>query len=87
MVQIAIVVRILHILSLDISILKLVGGAEGLFDDRARDHVLQLCTNESRTLTGLYVLELNDLQNVALSVVKSNAVFEIASYYHNLPPK
>jgi hypothetical protein len=81
-----VVVGVLHIFSFDIRIFKLVGGVKSFFRYGTGNHVLQLGAHECGALAGLHVLEFNDLQDVALPVVKRNSVFEIASYYHNLPP-
>ena len=80
-IQISVVVGVLHFLSLDVCILKLIRGVEGSFGYGTRDHVLDLGTNESCTLTGLYVLELDNLKYRTVHIER-NAVLKIACYYH-----
>ena len=76
-VKITVVVEILHLLTLDECLLKLSSRVERGLGNTAGDDVSHLGANESRALTGLNVLELNDLHEVAL-VLKGNAVSEIA---------
>ena len=61
--------------------------AEGLLDNTTSDNVLYLGANESRALTGLNVLELDNLIYVTVHF-KCNTVLKIAGYYHSfIPPK
>ena len=82
-IKVTVVVGILHIFSFDISVLKLIGGVERFFGYGTGNDVLELGAYERRALSGLYMLKFNNLQDVALTVVKCNAVFKIASYYHS----
>ena len=68
------------------SVLKLSCGVEGSLTGSTGNNISVLGSNEGCALTGLYVLEFNDLQNVALAVIKSNTVLKIAGYYHRLVP-
>ena len=43
-----------------------------------------MTAHKGRALAGFDVLELDDLQHVALAVVKGDAVLKIACYYHVL---
>ena len=88
MVQIAVVVAVLHLAALDESLLELGGGVERSLGHAAGDDVSHLGADESGTLAGLNVLELNDLHNLAFHL-EGHAVTEIAGGNHchrNHPP-
>ena len=80
-VKVAVVVEVLHFLSLNDRVLKLIGGVEGTLGYSACDNVLHLGSYERRTLTGLNMLELNYLKNLSVHF-KSDTVLKISGYYH-----
>ena len=76
-VKLAVVVGILHILSLNECGLELCGGVKAVLVDGAGYNVLVLGTNESCTLSGLNVLEFDNLVYATVHL-KGNAVSEIS---------
>ena len=80
-VQLAVVVGVLHLLSLNESSGELGRGVQGSFGHAAGDNVAHLNANESSTLAGLDVLELDDLHNLAVHL-EGNAVANIACRNH-----
>ena len=85
-VQLAVVVKVLHLLGLDMSAGILVRGAECALQHRAGHNVLEPRTDESRAFTGLDVLEIGNGPNLSIDL-HSNALPEIASHQHKkLPP-
>ncbi|SHX15666.1 Uncharacterised protein [Mycobacteroides abscessus subsp. abscessus] len=74
--RIAIAVQVGGVAAVDGRGLDLDSGVEGLVDDLAREHVLELRAHEGRSLTGLHVLELGDLPQLTIDV-EHQAVLEI----------
>ena len=64
----AVLVQVLHVTAVYSGSVNLEAGVEGLVYGLAREHVLELGTYESRTLTRLDVLELYYLPELALKV-------------------
>ena len=85
MVQLAIAVSVLHILSLHKSGREFCGRVIGLFNHRAGNNVSHLGSYKRRAFAGLNVLELDDLHYVAV-LLKGYAVSEISCCDHNMPP-
>ncbi len=81
-VKISVIVEIFHFLAVDARVLELICGAECTLDNCACHYVAELGANESRPLTGLYVLEFDYLKNGTVTVIKCNTVSEIACCYH-----
>jgi hypothetical protein len=79
----AVVVKVRHVASVDGGSLDLDAGVEGLVDDLARQHVLQLGSHESGALARLDVLELDNRPQLALDL-QDQAVLEITSGSHLL---
>jgi len=75
-IEIAVVIRILHLLALNISGREFIRGVKGALCDGAGNHVADFCAHKGRALAGLYMLEFNDLINVSVHL-KRNAVSEI----------
>ena len=84
-VQVTVIVGVLHILALDVRVLEFIGGVKGALGHCARHDVLHLGTDESCALSGLDVLELDDLIHVTVHVERQT-VSEIACYYHYFIP-
>ena len=83
----AIIVGILHLLSLNESSGELGRGVQGSFGHAAGDDVAHLDANEGSALAGLHVLELDNLHNLAVHL-EGNAVANIACRNHCIdPPK
>ena len=76
-VEIAVVIEVFHLASVDVSCGELVGGAESLFDNAARNNISYLCTNESCALAGFNMLEFDYLPNSTIHL-EGYAVSEIA---------
>ena len=76
-IKIAIVIGILHLLALNISGGEFFRGVECALNDRTRDNVSYLGSDECRAFAGLDVLELYDLIDIAVHL-KRHAVSEIA---------
>ena len=77
----AVLVEVLHVTTVDGRGLDLDSGVEGLVDDLARHHVLQLGAHEGRALAGLDVLELHDGPQLALEV-EHQAVLQVVGRCH-----
>ncbi len=73
-VEIAVIVGILHISSVNDSGRELVCRAECLFDNSTGNDISQLCADESRALAGLYMLKLDNLHYIPVHF-KCNTVF------------
>ena len=85
MIELAVGVGVFHILSLNVSGGELGGGVVGLFYNGACDNVSHLCSYERRALTGLNVLELDDLHYIAV-FLECHAISEISCCDHSREP-
>jgi len=72
-------------LALDERVFKLRRGVKRSLGDSAGDDVLHLGADKGRALTGLDVLELDDLHNLAVHL-KGHAVAKIACCDHDEYP-
>ena len=87
-VQVAVVVAVRHVAAIHKGFLELGGGVEGRFGHSTGHHVAHLGADESGALTGLDVLELHDLHNLAVHL-EGLAVSEITggnSCHIDIPP-
>ena len=85
-VKLAVVVKILHLLSLYMSAGILVRGAEGALEYGAGHNVFKPRTDESCAFAGLYMLEISNGPYLSIDLHR-NTLPEIASHQHKkLPP-
>ena len=80
-VKIAILVQILHILSIYMSLRAFLGGTESSLNYAAVLDVLKLGADECRSLAGLNMLEIDDLINGIIEF-DGNAVSEVTCRNH-----
>ena len=85
-IQAAVLVAVGHFLALDEGLGELGGGVVAGFDHGTGDDVLGLGAHERSALAGLDMLELHDLENLAV-LFKGDAVTEFACRDHKwIPP-
>jgi hypothetical protein len=77
----ALLVEVLHRALVDVRGVDLDAGVERLVHDLAGQHVLELGPNEGRALTGLDVLEFDDVPQLAVQVER-HAVLEVVGRGH-----
>ena len=77
-IQIAVGIQILHVHTVDVSILKLLGGTESFLHHAAADNVLQFRSDKCCAFARLYMLKFDNLIDVAVNFDR-NAVSKIAS--------
>ena len=75
-VSITIRIEILEIRTIDMSQRELLGRAEGSLADTTVNDILKLGTYECSSLTGLYVLEFDNLTNLTI-ILDRKTIFEI----------
>ena len=79
--KLSVLIQILHIFSINTRLRALLSGAEGLLNHTTTLDVLQLCSNESCTLSRLNVLEFNNLVHIVI-VLDGNTISEITCRNH-----
>ena len=84
-VALAVLVRVLHITTVNSGGLHLETGVEGLIDSFAGQDVLDLGTHEGGPLTRLDVLELDHLPQLAFEI-EHQAVLQVVRRCHGLIP-
>ena len=80
-VQAAVLVQVLHLTALDEGGGELIAGVVALLGHGTGDHILGLGAHEGSALTGLNMLELHNLEHVAV-LFKSYAIAKIACRNH-----
>ena len=75
-IQIPVRVQILHIHPINSCLGEFLCGTEGFLNHAAADDIFQFCSDKSGSLSGFYVLELDNLVNASFHLQR-NAVSKI----------
>ena len=66
-VQIAVLIQILHIFSVNVCIFKFLSRTESLLNNTAADDIFQLSSYKSRTFSRFYMLKFHNLINISVN--------------------